>query len=69
MEARDARGNLICPVPGCGAVIRAFTGFQELGKLRDHYRRKHRVRLSPGAALEIRADHETRSQAEKPKRD
>ncbi len=40
-ESRDRFDNLICPVPGCGKVIQALTGLQELQKLRTHMKRCH----------------------------
>lgn len=59
-EARDEFDRLICPVPGCGRKIQAWTGLQELEKLRAHMRRAHLANWSPSDTLENRARIENR---------
>jgi hypothetical protein len=67
-HGRDALGRLICQVlvlwydqPGgkpskpCHAKISAITGLQELQKLDTHLRRKHRLKYTMEALLELRA--------------
>jgi hypothetical protein len=41
-------------MPGCKAEIHAMTGLQEIGKIQQHFRKKHRFDLSMTAALEVR---------------
>ena len=53
-EQRDEFGNLKCPYPGCKTVIQALTGLQELQKMRQHFNRKHRKKLTLEEALNVR---------------
>ena len=55
---RDDFGGLRCDFPGCKKVIRAFTGLQELHKLRQHMSRAHRNLMTMNAVLDHRADVE-----------
>ena len=41
--------------PGCGRKITAWTGLQEIEKIRSHYRRVHKIELDTIEALELRA--------------
>lgn len=56
--ARDDFDGLRCQVPGCRHVVRAFTGLQELDKMRKHLARAHLAKITPGEALELRAKWE-----------
>ena len=60
--ARDRYDNLICPIPGCGHVVQALTGLQELTKLQQHMRKKHKTSWSMHDALENRASIESMPQ-------
>jgi len=53
--------GLKCTVPGCKKVIFAFTGFQELQKLRQHMSRAHTARWSMNEALHNRVVMENRN--------
>jgi hypothetical protein len=57
---RDQFDGLRCGVPGCKKVIRAFTGLQELQKMRAHLRRAHVAKVTMGEALELREQYEKR---------
>lgn len=50
--------GLKCTIPGCTGVINAFTGLQELGKLRQHMAKKHLTIWTQGQALEYRSQME-----------
>lgn len=52
---RDRFDGLRCPKLGCKTVIYALTGLQELVKLQQHLRGKHREPTDMRRALEIRA--------------
>lgn len=58
--ARDHLDGLRCRVVGCAHVIRAWTGLQEVEKLRAHFRQAHLAELSMVEALEVRAAWERR---------
>lgn len=47
--------SLKCRVPGCGKVIRGWTGLDELTKLRQHMRRAHLTEWDTHQALLWRA--------------
>lgn len=47
-----------CTVPKCRGRISGMTGLQELEKLRQHFKRAHKVTLTMGEALEVRIDLE-----------
>lgn len=57
--------GLKCTVPGCKKVIHAFTGLQELDKLRAHMRRAHLANWSMNEALENRITMENKAKEPK----
>lgn len=60
---RDSNDRLNCQIPGCRATIGAWSGFQEIDKLRKHMEKVHMARLTMTEALELRASWESRTVA------
>lgn len=54
--------GLKCHVPGCKKVIHAFTGLQELDKLRKHMLKAHNANWNMNETLENRAELERRQE-------
>jgi len=54
--------GLKCTVPGCKKVIVAWTGLQELMKLRQHMARAHRANWNMDQALNNRVIMENKNE-------